>query len=207
MSKKPVLVPKAERRQAALVIAVKLAQKLGAKRVSMAMVAAKQKVTAPLLFHIFESRDGLTKAILKEAKKQGLALPEGAPTVREAREAARGVGKPKKLAKLKAPVKRAAPVKKSPGLAPLKKAVSKKVAAAIPTPPRTTVVRGKAVDNKVLSGLKQRKPLTDAQREAKRARDKQRRAPAPVAVPKTPAAKFAALPKPFEAAMQQVTGE
>lgn len=189
MSKKPVLVPKAERRQAALVIAVKLAQKLGAKRVSMAMVAAKQKVTAPLLFHIFESRDGLTKAILKEAKKQGLALPEGAPTVREAREAARGVGKPKKLAKLKAPVKRAAPVKKSPGLAPLKKAVNKKVAAVIPTPPVG------------------RKPLTDAQREAKRARDKQRRAPAPVAVPKTPAAKFAALPKPFEAAMQQVTGE
>ena len=69
MSNKPVLMPKAERREAALAVALQLAKKVGAKRVSLAMVAAKQKVTAPLLFHIFESREGLTKAILKADRK------------------------------------------------------------------------------------------------------------------------------------------
>lgn len=206
MSKKPALMPKAERREEALKIALKLARKVGARRVSMAMVAAAQHVTAPLLFHIFDSRAGLLKAILKAAKAQGIELPDGAPTIREARELARkAAGKKPVLKKLKAPVKRAAPVK----LAKLKKPAAKKT---IKVPVLKT---GVAKNVKIDAAPKQRravaapaapagrKPLTDAQRDAKRARDRARRE-ATQQPATTPAAKFAALPTPFEASLAQV---
>lgn len=206
MSKKPVLMPKAERREAALQVALKLAKKVGAKRVSIAMVAAAQKVTAPLLFHIFESREGLTKAILKTAKAQGVVLPEAAPTVREAR----AMNKPKlkklappkraapvKLAKLKAPAK---PVKKLAPVKPpaAKKAAPKKLAALLSPKVNAT---GKLPKPKAAPAKPARKELTPAQKTAKAAADKARRA---LSTPASPAGKFASLPKPFEVAIQQV---
>jgi len=207
MSKKPVLMTKEERRDAALKTAVQLAKKIGAKRVSLAMVAAKHGVTAPLLFHIFESREGFTKAIVKAAKKEGVTLPEAAPTVRELRAATRKKLKP--LPKLKTPakpaVKKLAPPKPLPTVKPKKlaallspkvnktgklpinvvKAIKNKEAAKVPTPAPAA-----------------RTPLTPEQRAKKQERDRARRAAA--AAPSTPASKFAALPKPFEAAIQQV---
>lgn len=228
MSKKPVLMPKAERREAALQVAIKLAKKVGARRVSMAMVAAVQKVSPPLLFHIFESREGLCKAILRQAKKEGVTLPDPMPTVREQRAATRKVTK---LKKLKAPAKRAVPVK----LAKLKKPATAKKLAALLSPkvnklgkvaPRKRSIKEvkaikdklaativvKAIDKSRAKLLKQpkvstpeparkRPVLTPAQKTAKAARDKARRTPA---VPLSPAAKFASLPAPFEAAVQQV---
>jgi AcrR family transcriptional regulator len=216
MSKKPVLMPKAERREAALVVALKLAKKVGARRVSMAMVAAAQKVTAPLLFHIFESREGLTKAILKAAKAQGVVLPEAAPTVREARAATK---KPLKALKpLAVPAKGAKPAKLGKLIKP--KAPVKKVAALLR--PKLPINVVKAIKNKEaakgVDGIKLNakfslpKPATKkaatvklaapaGQRAAKKARDAARRAPAVVS---TPASKFASLPAPFEAALAQV---
>lgn len=201
MSKKPALMPKAERREGALKIAVKLARKVGARRVSMAMVAAAQGVTAPLLFHIFESRAGLVKAIVKEAKKLGIVLPEGAPTVREARAARKPALKPMKMTRAalaalkgdmsaKEGIKRVAKLRKN--AAPAKKPVTQK---RIPAPITTARKKVKALGAALKAG---RKPLTDAQREAKRARDKARRAQ-----PLTPAEKFAALPTPFAASLAQ----
>ena len=220
MSKKPVLMTKEERRDAALKTAVQLAKKIGAKRVSLAMVAAKHGVTAPLLFHIFESREGFTKAIVKAAKKEGITLPEAAPTVRELRAATRKKLKP--LPKLKTPakpaVKKLAPPKPLPKvkLAALKKPIN--VIKAIKNKEAAKAAGQKIVDTidksraKLLKTSKvptptpaapaARKPLTPEQRAKKQERDRARRAAAPA--PSTPASKFAALPKPFEAAIQQV---
>jgi AcrR family transcriptional regulator len=211
MSKKPVLMTKEERREAALKTAVQLAKKIGAKRVSLAMVAAKHGVTAPLLFHIFESREGFTKAIIKAAKKEGVTLPEAAPTVRELRATGK---KLKPLPKLKT-VKKLAPPKPLPKvkLAALKKPIS--VVKAIKNKEAAKAAGQKIIDTidksraKLLKTAKvstpapaARKPLTPEQRAKKQERDRARRAAAPA--PSTPASKFAALPKPFEAAIQQV---
>lgn len=197
MSTKKVMT-KDERREAALKTAVQLARKCGARRVSVAAVAAKHGVTAPLLFHIFESREGFTKAIVKAAKAQGVVLPEAAPTVREIREA--NHKKLKKLAPPKAPVKKLAAllspkVIKTGKITPARKlpinvvkAIKNKeaaAAAAVPTP----------------AG---RKPLTLEQKQAKALRDRARRTTPVAPAPSTAASKFASLPKPFEVAMQQV---
>lgn len=193
MSKKPVLMPKAERREAALAAALKLAKKVGARRVSMAMVAAAQKVTAPLLFHIFESREGLTKAIVKAAKAQGIVLPDGAPTVREQRAANRKA-KLKKLPPLKKPVlKPLAVPAKNARPAKLGKVMKDKVAAK---PKKVAAKPTPRVATKTV-----RKPLTPAQKTAKAQRDAARRA---VLVVPTPASKFASLPAPFEASIAGV---
>lgn len=218
MSKKPVLMPKAERREAALQVAIKLAKKVGARRVSMAMVAAVQKVSPPLLFHIFESREGLCKAILRQAKKEGVTLPDPMPTVREQRAATRKVTK---LKKLKAPVKKLAKLKKPATAKKLAALLSPKVNKSGKVAPRKRSIKEvkaikdklaativvKAIDKSRAKLLKQPKVstpepvLTPAQKTAKAARDKARRTPA---VPLSPAAKFASLPAPFEAAVQQV---
>lgn len=209
--KRAVPMSKADRREAALLLAIKLAKKVGAKRVSMAMVAAAMKVTAPLLFHIFESREGLHKAIIKRAKKDGVALPEGAPTVREARVAARkprpAVKKVAPLKKLKAVLKPLpklkAPVKSVKRTRSIKEVKAIKNKVSTPVAKAMTVKAKKGEDLRKLScpelvaRARKRPPLNAAQREAKAARDKARRNP-------SPAAKFAALPAPFEAAIQQV---
>ena len=67
---------KEERKVQFLKTGVKLAKKNGVAKVSAAAVAAEHKVTAPLVFHIFGSREGLQRAIKAEAKKQGVALAE-----------------------------------------------------------------------------------------------------------------------------------
>ena len=67
---------KEERKAQFLKTGVKLAKKNGVAKVSAAAVAAEHKVTAPLVFHIFGSREGLQRAIKSEAKKQGVVLPE-----------------------------------------------------------------------------------------------------------------------------------
>lgn len=67
---------KEERKAQFLKTGVKLAKKNGVAKVSAAAVAAEHKVTAPLVFHIFGSREGLQRAIKAEAKKQGVALAE-----------------------------------------------------------------------------------------------------------------------------------
>lgn len=210
------LLTKDERKDSALKVALSIAKKVGAKRVPLSAVAAKQGVTAPLLFHIFKSRAGFTKAIIKAAKDQGIVLPDPMPTVREAAQAAKKRLKPLKAPlriKLRAVEKKIAAVKKlnaklSPKAkpAPLKPAVKKLSPKAKPA-----VKKAAQKPKKVAALLKPistpaaapagRKPLTPAQKAAKAERDRARRNPA---APLTPAGKFASLPKPFEAAIQQV---
>ena len=67
---------KEERKAQFLATGLKLARKNGIAKVSVAAVAAEHKVTAPLVFHIFGSRDNLQAAIKREAKKQGVIMAE-----------------------------------------------------------------------------------------------------------------------------------
>lgn len=67
---------KEERRAQFLKTGIALAKKDGLDSVTAVAVAAKHEVTAPLVFHIFGSRDKLRAAIKREAKKQGVTLPE-----------------------------------------------------------------------------------------------------------------------------------
>lgn len=67
---------KEERRAQFLKTGIALAKKDGLNSVTAVAVAAKHEVTAPLVFHIFGSRDKLRAAIKREAKKQGVTLPE-----------------------------------------------------------------------------------------------------------------------------------
>ena len=67
---------KEERKAQFLKTGVALAKKGGVDSVTAAAVAAKHEVTAPLVFHIFGSRDKLRAAIKREAKKQGVTLAE-----------------------------------------------------------------------------------------------------------------------------------
>lgn len=88
---------KEERKAQFLKTGVALAKKDGVDSVTAAAVAAKHEVTAPLVFHIFGSRDKLRAAIKREAKKQGVTLAEP---------------KPKKVAKAAAPKVAKAPTRK-----------------------------------------------------------------------------------------------
>lgn len=67
---------KEERKAQFLKAGVALAKKDGIAKVSVAAVATKCNVTAPLVFHIFGNRDKLQAAIKREAKKQGVTLAE-----------------------------------------------------------------------------------------------------------------------------------
>lgn len=188
MSKKsPVRMTKKERFDAATAVAIKLAQKVGAVRVSIAAVAAKTGVSGPLLFHVFGSREGLTAAIVKGAKKAGVLLPPPKPTKKEVRET---------TSKKAAARKRPAP---------------KKVAALLkpPVKPGTVKVNGKSIKapkgvdgvklnaKLLLPGATGRKPRTPAQKQARAARDA-------AATPKTSKEKFEALPTPFAASIAAV---
>ena len=67
---------KEERKAQFLKTGVTLAKKNGIAKVSAAAVATEHKVTAPLVFHIFGSREKLQAAIKREALKQGVVLAE-----------------------------------------------------------------------------------------------------------------------------------
>lgn len=81
---------KEERKAQFLKTGVKLAKKNGIAKVSAAAVATEHNVTAPLVFHIFGSREKLQAAIKREAKKQGVVLaePKAAPAPKRKRSAA-----------------------------------------------------------------------------------------------------------------------
>lgn len=170
---------KDERRAAAVKIGVQIARKIGAEWVSMAMIATKQGVSTPLLFHIFGTKLALVKDINKLAKSQGVTLPKGMPDPNGSKKMetkrVRSI-KEVKAIKNKVAAKKAAPIK-------------------IATPPLAALLRSKS------DGPAPRKPLTPAQKKAKAVKDAARRA-----VPKatTPAEKFKSLPPPFEAAMSQL---
>lgn len=136
---------KEERKAQFLKTGVALAKKDGVDSVTAAAVAAKHEVTAPLVFHIFGSRDKLRAAIKREAKKQGVTLAE-----------------PKKVAKAAAPkkprvVKDAVPV--------LAKKAPKVAKAAAPTRKRS-VAEVKAIKDKV-AGKRPAKTIRKVARSAK----------------------------------------
>lgn len=79
---------KEERKAQFLKTGVALAKKDGVDSVTAAAVAAKHEVTAPLVFHIFGSRDKLRAAIKREAKKQGVTLAEPKAAKKVAKAAA-----------------------------------------------------------------------------------------------------------------------
>lgn len=53
---------------------VKLAKKTSLSALSISAVAKETRVTAPLIFHIFGTRDKFHAAVKAEAKKQGVTL-------------------------------------------------------------------------------------------------------------------------------------
>lgn len=84
---------------------LKIARKNGIAKTSVAAVAAECKVTAPLIFHNFGSREKFQAALADAAKKQGIALPaDAAPAPKRKRSIAEV-----KAIKDKAAGKRAAP--------------------------------------------------------------------------------------------------
>lgn len=71
---------KDERKAQFLKAGLAIAKKDGIAKVSVAAVAQKCSVTAPLVFHCFGARSNLQLAIKKEAKKQGIKLPDSKGT-------------------------------------------------------------------------------------------------------------------------------
>ena len=102
---------KGERKAQFLKTGVTLAKKNGIAKVSAAAVATEHKVTPPLVFHIFGSREKLQAAIKREAEKQGVVLaePKAAPAPKRKRSVAEV-----KAIKDKAAGKRPAVAKKAP---------------------------------------------------------------------------------------------
>lgn len=87
---------KGERRAQFLETGIALAKKGGLDSVTAVAVAAKHEVSAPLVFHIFGSRDKLRAAIKREAKKQGVVLADPkAPRKRSIAEVKAATGKRK----------------------------------------------------------------------------------------------------------------
>lgn len=120
---------KEERKTQFLATGLKLARKNGIAKVSVAAVAAEHKVTAPLVFHIFGSRDKLQAEIKREAKKQGVTLAEPAPKRKCSIAEVKAIKD--KAAGKRAPVAKKAPAKVAKKAAPAKKpaAVAKKAPA------------------------------------------------------------------------------
>ena len=182
---------KEERHEQGVKEGIKLAKKVGLARVSIGKVAAVLKVTAPLLFHVFGSRDGFHKAIAKAAKAQGVVFPEAEPTVRAAR-AARVAEKTKtvKALKVKVPVKAAAKKSAVPVVKPPVKAATKKVPKVVPP--------------KVAKGKSANASIAKAKAADKRARAEEpvKKSSGKVKVPKKlppELSKFPALPVPSTA--------
>lgn len=119
---------KEERKAQFLKTGIALAKKDGLDSVTAVAVAAKHEVTAPLVFHIFGSRDKLRAAIKREAKKQGVTLPESKAVKKAAKKAPARAGS---HAVAKAPRKRSiAEVKaikdKAAGKRPVRAATGKR---------------------------------------------------------------------------------
>lgn len=152
------LMTVADRKVAALKIALKLARKVGAKRVTLAQLAAEMKVTPPLMFHVFGNRESLVKEIVKAAKAQGVTLPESAPTVREqrakAKPAVKAIAKPKAAPVVKKPAaKKVAAILKPPvKVKPSPKVVAKNVA---PVTPKTPAAKFAALPKPFEAAIKQ----------------------------------------------------
>lgn len=117
---------KEERKAQFLKTGVALAKKDGVGSVTAAAVAAKHEVTAPLVFHIFGSRDKLRAAIKREAKKQGVTLAEP-KAVKKAPKVAKPAAAPRKrsVAEVKAIKDKAA------GKRPVRAAGAKASASAV----------------------------------------------------------------------------
>lgn len=98
---------KEERQAQFLKAGIKLAKKRTVAKLTAAAVAAECKVTAPLVFHVFGTRENLQKAVLKEAKRQGVDVGT--------------LGAPKKAAPKKKPLTKTAAKKAA------KKAIARKV--------------------------------------------------------------------------------
>lgn len=119
---------KEERKAQFLKTGVALAKKDGVDSVTAAAVAAKHEVTAPLVFHIFGSRDKLRAAIKREAKKQGVTLAEPKP-----KKVAKAPTRKRSVAEVKAIKDKAAgkrPATKTALVLP-EKVIGKKNAAAL----------------------------------------------------------------------------
>lgn len=128
---------KEERKVQFLKTGVKLAKKNGVAKVSAAAVAAEHKVTAPLVFHIFGSREGLQRAIKSEAKKQGVVLPEP-------KKAAPAPKRKRSVAEVKAIKNKAAATKKVTRSAKDGKFVTKATAKKRPATTITQTVAAKS---------------------------------------------------------------
>jgi hypothetical protein len=181
---------KEERHAQAVKIGMGMAKQVGLARVSIGKVAAKLQVTAPLLFHVFGSRDGFHKAVAKAAKAAGVVFPEAQPTVR-AERAARRVEREKtvktlsKGAKPKPAVKVTPPKKAKPATVATK--VKAKPAVKV-APPKPAAKKGKSANASIAKA---------------KAADKRAKASGKVRVPKVvppELAKFPAMPVPTVAA-------
>ena len=85
---------------------IEIARKVGVSKVTASAVAAKHKITAPLIFHIFGTRDKFHAAVRAGAKKAGVTLLDSV----EAKPRKRSVAEVKAI-KNKAVVKPKAPTR------------------------------------------------------------------------------------------------
>ena len=132
---------KEERKVQFLKTGVALAKKDGVDSVTAAAVAAKHEVTAPLVFHIFGSRDKLRAAIKREAKKQGVTLAEP-KAVKKAVKKAPKVAKPAAAPRKRSVAEVKAIKDKAAGKRPARKVSrSAKDKATVKANPDTTVTQ------------------------------------------------------------------
>lgn len=68
-----------ERKEQFVKSGIKLARKVGVSKVTGAAVAAEHNITAPLVFHIFGTREKLHEAIRAAATAQGIKLDDVKP--------------------------------------------------------------------------------------------------------------------------------
>jgi AcrR family transcriptional regulator len=199
-----ILMTTDERREKAVKIGVKLARKVGAERVSMAKIAAEMKVSAPRLFHIFGTQAELAKAIKKAAKAEGVTLAVAEPKRAEVRAAAAATAPRKVTAKQVQAIKRkvSTPAVKPKAAADIKIAgkVVAKPAKLVKMKEQWGVEKGIAVAVKAKAPVVKPAPLKAP---VKPAAPRAERVAA-LLQPKTPAEKFKALPKPFEASLAAV---
>lgn len=85
---------KEERKVQFLKTGIEIAKTKGIMEVSGASVAKKNKVTAPLVFHVFGSRDKLRKAVIDKLPQRDKAKAEAALSEAKARNQKRAAKKP-----------------------------------------------------------------------------------------------------------------
>ena len=108
---------KEERKVQFLKTGIEIAKTKGIMEVSGASVAKKNKVTAPLVFHVFGSRDKLRKAVIDKLPQRDKAKAEAALAEVKARNQKRATKKPapkrkRSVAEVKAIKNKAAATKK-----------------------------------------------------------------------------------------------